>query len=72
MKIIKGLWYLCTKSHSYFLKDHWHYSPMDGYLNGSDNNPIMCTAFTKSTSLAARNIDLMYQNNRMRNKLWKN
>jgi hypothetical protein len=39
MKIIKGLWYLCTKSHSYFLKDHWHYSPMDGYLKCSDNKP---------------------------------
>jgi hypothetical protein len=39
MKIIKGLWYLCHKSHSYFIKNMWHYSPMDGYLNGSDNKP---------------------------------
>ena len=41
MKIIKGLWYLCTKSHSYFLKDHWHYSPMDGYLNGTANTEAL-------------------------------
>jgi hypothetical protein len=39
MKIIKGLWYLCTKSHSYFTENMWHYSPMDGYLNGFDNKP---------------------------------
>ena len=47
MKIIKGLWYLCTQSHSYFLKDHWHYSPMDGYLNGSDNLPHRVYGFHK-------------------------
>lgn len=45
MNIIKGLWYLCTKSHSYFLKNNWHYSPIDGYLNGRDNKPHRVCGF---------------------------
>ena len=39
MKIRKGLWYLCNRSHDYFVEGYWHYSPMDGFLNGSDNQP---------------------------------
>lgn len=39
MNIIAGLWYLCHQSHDYFTEGYWHFSPMDGYLVGSDNKP---------------------------------
>jgi hypothetical protein len=39
MKIIKGLWYQCKLSHSYFTEGNWYYSPANGCLNADDNKP---------------------------------
>lgn len=44
-KIIHGVWYLCNHSHGYYSKGFWYYCPMDGYLNGNDNNPHRIYAF---------------------------
>ena len=38
MKIIKGLWYQCKRSHSNFTEGNWYYSPANGCLNADDNH----------------------------------
>jgi hypothetical protein len=45
MKIIKGLWYQCGKSHSYFTEGNWYYSPEDNYLNGDNDKPSYVYGF---------------------------